>query len=85
MTELGYRPEQHVTPGLRIGAKVRCIRGDWFIDEGMTGVITNTAPPRPHMPARARVTWDEHDGTQLVCMMDGDQLEVIPAEQQEAS
>lgn len=85
MTELGYRPEQHVTPGLRIGARVRAVKGDWFIDEGMTGVITNTAPARPGMPARARVLWDTTDGTQQVCMMDASDIEVIPVEEQEAS
>lgn len=85
MTELGYRPEQHVTPGLRNGARVKCIRSDGFVDEGMTGVVTNTAPSRPLMSARARVLWDEDEGTQLACMIDADRLEVVSDEQQEAS
>jgi hypothetical protein len=85
VTPLGYRPEQHVTPGLRIGARVRCTKGDWFIDEGTVGTIVNTAPARPGMPARARVMWDADEGTQQVCMIDGTDIEVIPVEQQEAS
>jgi hypothetical protein len=84
MTELGYRPEQHVTPGLRIGARVRCIEGDWFIDAGQCGTVVNTAPSRPGKPGRARVLWDASDGSQQVCMIDTTDLEVIPAEQQEA-
>lgn len=84
MTELGYRPEQHVTPGLRIGARVVCTKGDWFIDEGQIGTIVNTAPARPHQPARARVAWDDVEGTQQVCMVDASDIEVI-VEQREAS
>ena len=82
MTELGYRPEQHITPGLRIGARVRCLAtDDPFIDYGQTGTVTNTAPARPHAPARARVHFD----SDCACMMDATLLEVITDEQREAS
>lgn len=77
VTELGYRPEQHVTPGLRNGAKVRCITDkDPFIDYGTTGVVTNTAPVKPMTPAQAYVYWD-NDCKSRIAASD---IEVIPVE-----
>lgn len=60
--------------GLRIGAKVRCIKGDAFIDTGTEGVVVNTSPAKPYAPARARIHWS----TDQVCMMDATDFEVIP-------
>jgi hypothetical protein len=60
--------------GLRIGARVRCIKGDAFIDAGTEGVVVNTSPAKPFAPARARILWDNA----CSCMMDATDFEVIP-------
>lgn len=60
--------------GLRIGARVRVTKGDQFVEEGMTGTVVNTAPPKPHAPARARINFDND----TICMMDATDFEVIP-------
>jgi len=82
VTPLGYRPEQHVTPGLRIGARVKCLAtDDPFIDYGETGIVTNTAPGRPAAPALAFVHW----ANDCKSKMPATQLEVIPVETNEGS
>lgn len=64
------------TQPLRIGDRVRCTSTtDPFIDYGTEGLVTNTAPPKPHAPARARILWD----TACSCMMDASDFEIIPA------
>ena len=62
-------------PKLRIGDRVRCTKGDWFISFGMTGIIVNVAPPRYNAPARARVLWDNG----CVSMLDEPDFRVVPS------
>jgi len=71
--QAGYQPEQPSIPGYRIGDRVRCTKGDRFIDAGTTGIITNVNAPLYRRPGRARILWDHECSS----MVDTTDIEVI--------
>lgn len=61
-------------PAVRIGDRVRSLVADVNVTPGLTGLITNTVPPRWGQPARARVVWDN----ETISIAEVASFEVLP-------
>lgn len=50
---------------VRIGDRVRCLVGDYFLDAGTEGLVTNTRTAMGASPGVAYVTWDNDTKTRI--------------------
>ena len=64
--------QPRIVDGVSSGDRVRCVRGDWFIDEGAAGLVTNVMRGY-RKPDRAFVMWDNDCRS----MINIDDIEVI--------